>query len=109
MITLDEACKNAYEKKERFNAVFELGIDQVFDRLSYWTIGFDYIDPESHKSPYALQLAGTGLCLCIDKNTGKEVSGEDFSIIDVLTDNIPGHEVPVPDEFYRVPWYEFEE
>lgn len=108
MITLAKACKIAYEKRKQFNAVFELGIDQVFDRISYWTIGFDYVDPESHGSPYALKLSEKTLCFCIDKESGEEIEGENFSLEDILSDNIPGHEVPVPDDYYRVPWYEFE-
>lgn len=106
MITLNEACEKAYSRREEFEAVFELGIDVAYDRITYWTIGFDYVDPEAHDSPLALHPTGRCLCFCFDKETGEEVDGEDFSLDDILSNNIPGHEVTVPDNYYRVPWYE---
>ena len=108
MVTVNEACKIAYEKRDQFNAVFEVGVEQVFDRLTYWTVGFDYVDPESHGSPYAIHSTGKQMCFCIDKESGEEVDGENFSLEDILSNNIPGHEVAVPDKYYRVPWYKFE-
>lgn len=102
MISLNKACEIAYKKRDEFDAVFEVGIDQAFDRITYWTIGFDYIDPDSYDSPLALQLSGRTLCICLDKETGEEIEGEEFD----LGETPPGHEVPVPDDYYRVPWYE---
>lgn len=105
MITLNEACKIAYEKREKLNAVYEIGVDQAYDRIKYWTIGFDYVDLDSYDQPFALHLSGRTLCLCIDKETGNEIEGEDFG----WNVTPPGGPVPVPDEYYRVPWYEYEE
>ena len=102
MITLNQACKIAYEQRNSFNAVFELGIDRIFDRESYWEIAFDYIDQDSYGSPLALCPTGKGLYFCIEKNSGRNIEGEDYA----FNDTPPGHEVPVPDEYYRVPWYE---
>lgn len=105
MVTLNEACRIAYEKREKLNAVYEISVDQAYDRITYWTIGFDYVDLDSYDQPFALHLSGRTLCLCIDKETGNEVEEEEFGWDEIP----PGGPVPVPDEYYRVPWYEDQE
>lgn len=106
MIDLDQACSLAYNRREEFETFQDIGIVRAYDRISYWVITFAYVDKEAQYTPLGTIDMMKPKFFCIEKETGNFISGG-VSFHEV--EKVKGHPVPVPDKYYRVPWYEYEE